>query len=37
MSALCNLDGGLWPVTWAVLIVCVTIYFLKKPGASDND
>lgn len=24
-------DSGLWPITWSVLIICITIYNLKKP------
>lgn len=26
----CGLDGGLWPLAWAVLIICITIYAIKK-------
>lgn len=27
---MCGLDGGLWPVMWISLIVCITIYALAK-------
>lgn len=22
----CTLDGGLWPIAWSVLIICITVY-----------
>lgn len=25
----CSLDGGLWPLFWMTLAICVTIYAIK--------
>ena len=27
---MCGFDGGLWPLAWATLIICVTVYSLKR-------
>lgn len=27
---MCGFDGGLWPIAWATLIICITVYNLKK-------
>lgn len=29
---MCSLDGGLWPLAWATLIICITVYSLKSKG-----
>lgn len=29
MEMSCSLDGGLWPLAWAALIICVTVYNVK--------
>lgn len=28
--AMCGFDGGLWPLSWAVLIICVTVWNIVK-------
>ncbi len=26
----CGLDGGLWPLFWMTVVICLTIYGLAK-------
>lgn len=30
MSTACGYDGGLWPIAWCVLIICITVYAMRK-------
>lgn len=33
----CNLDGGLWPFFWCVLVICITYYNLNADKKDDKD
>jgi hypothetical protein len=26
----CEFDGGLWPLAWATLIICITVYGIQR-------
>jgi hypothetical protein len=30
MSGACSLDGGLWPFFWMTVVICITIYALRR-------
>lgn len=33
---MCEIDGGLWPIAVAVLIICITVYNLKTRKGDDD-